>query len=568
MTLNITVTSVDRIYQCADYRLSDPETGQAVTVEDRKLLLVNAFEWSATVCYTGVATLPDGRLVGDWLSDLGRDISMGDHLDTLFEGLLSADDWLSAYPLERRKLCFSIGAFDIDQPVFALVSNFADISGRPLGHISEHLVLQSLRPRKTKAYILPVPTAVTRAERRRLERLAAQKPEPSAMHEALAAVNRRVAGDDPERVSAGCYTTYLTRTGQGGSQRHGTGPAGEFGVIPRELEPTIRDLIAKQFPQGARMTTLAIARSPSNERHHRAVLEDQPDDPSAHNNFGAFLMDQKDDPEAAERHYLKALQLDPEHTNALGNLANLRWRQKRSEEAEELYRRALATDKPQPNVVENFVRFRRAVFGDAESTRGLLDGAIEAHPTNWKLRVLRAEGRIIDAPEAALVDLTEARNHGAEQLVVEPLLAFAQQLAGGDVHTCVAAYRTAIAVAPDNPELHLNLSQLLFLRGETREADKHLRLALHQGLQPSGELEAMLYELAHHTVDPGPTLRRVRELCADGARLDWDVSQNLEAVARVDAKKAEHLRVLVSVMRGDQHPDALDTVLDGLLPQQ
>lgn len=564
MTLNLTVTSAHRIYQCADFRLSDPATGRSIIVEDRKLLLVNAFEWSATVCYTGVATLPDGKLVGEWLGELSQRISPRDPLDAFLAALLSADTWLEEYPLARRALCFSVGAFDVDQPVFALVSNFADISGRERAGVSGRLMLQRVRPTTPKAYVLPLPRAVTRAERRRLVRLAARGPEPSEMHEALAAVNRRVAAVDPERVSEGCYSTYLTRTGQGGGQRHGAGPGGGLAMVP----PALRELVAKQFPQGATLNVIGIGRSAANEKHHHTILADQPNDPNAHNNYGNFLIDEKNDSEGAERHFLKAIALDPHHTHALGNLANLRWRQGRLDEADALYRQALVAKSTDPNVVRNFALFRRVVEDDIESTRTLLDEAIQAHPSNWRLRVVRAENTIRVVPKDALADLAEARISGGDRAVVEPLYAFAMQLAGREIGECVAAYRTAIAVAPENPELRLNLAQLLFIWGETAEANKHLHLAAERGLQPGAELEAVLYRLAHHDVDIGPALRRIGKLCAEGARLDWDVSKTLEVVARSDRRKAAQLEVVVAVMRGEEGLDALDGVREALSEEE
>jgi len=47
---------------------------------------------------------------------------------------------------------------------------------------------------------------------------------------------------------------------------------------------------------------------------------------SASTNYGAFLQDKKQDLKGAEKSYLRALELDPNHVNALGNLANRDYR--------------------------------------------------------------------------------------------------------------------------------------------------------------------------------------------------------------------------------------------------
>jgi hypothetical protein len=46
-------------------------------------------------------------------------------------------------------------------------------------------------------------------------------------------------------------------------------------------------------------------------------------DPNTHSNYGAFLKEKKGDSVGAERAYARALELDPGHVNAFGNLANL-----------------------------------------------------------------------------------------------------------------------------------------------------------------------------------------------------------------------------------------------------
>ena len=556
MTLNLTVVSRERIYQCADYRLSNPRTRQAIDIESPKIILVNAYRWSATVCYTGIAQIPDGTYVGDWLSALAKDISPNEPFNQLLDSIAGADSWLREYPLESRRISFSVGAFDVDQPVFALISNFEEPSGRMSQSVASTLTVHRVRPDKPKAYVAGLKTAVSRQDRRQLERLASHNPEISDMSMALVELNRRVASAWPNLVSAACFTTYLSHTGNGGGSPHGTTTT-NLSMIPTASESAVKKLIAEQFPRGGALRGIGISRSPANERHHQILLKEKPNDPNLHNNFGAFLIDKKNDPEGAEMHYLKAIELDPRHANALGNLAIIRARQRRLDEAEALYLRALSVDETNETAAFNYTVFRKNEFNDLTSTRIIIDRAIHAHPQSARLRILRAQNSIDADPIGAARDLKTARELGADQAQIEPYYALALHLGKCPIEDCIGAYRTALAINPDNGALHLNLAQLLFVWGKEVEAKSELTLALRKKLDGSAELEALFYSLAHLAAEVAPTLTRVRNLLDAGARLNWDVSMNLKGVEAIDSSRAEQLGLLVSVMRGELEFDVL-----------
>ena len=566
MTLNVTVATRECIYQCADYALVDPRTGRSVRVESRKVVLVNAFRWAATVCYTGIAQTPDGTFVGEWLSALVDDIALDGSFDQLLDRLVAADTWLSAYPLKTRRISFSVGAFDGVDPVVALVSNFEDLSGRQFSAVAANLGVHRLRPTKPRAYVTGQAQAVSRADRRRLERLANQHPEPAQMYEALVSLNRRVAQALPQWVSTSCFTTHLTHTGNGGGQPHeAEGKALENLVaLPPGVESDVRDFIRSRFPQGATLGALTIAHSPADERQHRALLRERPRDPNVYNNFGAFLKERRNDSHGAELQYLKALELDPGHVNALGNLANLRWDQRRLSEAQELYTSALAGNDLNENVVWNYIRFRRAEYNDVTSTRLVLDTAIDRHHSSARLRILRAEALISSDPAGAIRDLEAARNLGGDQAVVEPLYGCALQLAGRPIDECVAAYRTALAVSAPNGSLHLNLAQLLFAAGRDTEAVTHLSAAWRYGLDTAAQLEAIFYAVAHTPRESGGLLNRVEVLLAAGATLTWDVSPNVAAVERRNPLRARHLADLARVMMRELPVETLSRLARGL----
>src|SRR5580700_1622999 len=127
MTLNLTVTTGRCIYQSADFRLLDWTTGKLTDFETQKIVLVNRFRWTATICFAGVGRTRKVN-VGDWLAERVAAIQQDDPFDRLLDELLTADEWLSDVPPEHKHHSFSVGAFVGIVPVFALVSNFETLS--------------------------------------------------------------------------------------------------------------------------------------------------------------------------------------------------------------------------------------------------------------------------------------------------------------------------------------------------------------------------------------------------------------------------------------------------------
>lgn len=98
MTLNITITTKRRIYQCADFRLTDFRTGETRDFgANQKIHLVSRAGWHALVCFFGVGSTP-GFLVGDWLAKQLGSIQYQDTLDVLLQKLREADAWLRSIP--------------------------------------------------------------------------------------------------------------------------------------------------------------------------------------------------------------------------------------------------------------------------------------------------------------------------------------------------------------------------------------------------------------------------------------------------------------------------------------
>jgi hypothetical protein len=165
-----------------------------------------------------------------------------------------------------------------------------------------------------------------------------------------------------------------------------------------------------------------------------------------------------------------------------------------------------------------------------------------------------------DTP-GALESLWRAREKGADQARVECARACSLHVLGADLGECLAAYRVAVALNPQNAPLKLNLSQLLFIRRDDAEANKQLQQALQAGLDDSALLEAEFYQLAHTAAEPAPVLRDVQERLARGVRLRWNVLPNIERLRGEHPRKADLLEIVRRVMLGEQDPTVLEQVL-------
>lgn len=98
--------------------------------------------------------------------------------------------------------------------------------------------------------------------------------------------------------------------------------------------------------------------------------------------------------------------------------------------------------------------------------------------------------------------------------------------------------------------MRLNLAQLLFMRGDKKEPRSLLSEALSTGLSDSDNLEAQFYRLAHTHDDPADVVISMRESFRKGARLKWNVSENIRAARAMNPTKADQLELLWQTLRG------------------
>lgn len=555
MTLNLTIAGPNAIYQCADFRLWDWVTGKFTDFDTQKIILVQTFGWAATVCFAGVGRTASTD-VGEWLAALGRSITGDDPLDRLIDGLLDADSWLSVVEDRRRRHSFTVGVFVAGDPLVVLVSNFETTAGIVRNYPDRRLSASRFVPRKPRTFVAGARDAVTSAERRMLAQLAMRGTPPESMQDAMAALNQ-VASTRSDTISVACFTFHLDSMRKGSGRPHGldSRPFMPTFAFPEGFDDAVRKLMDEQFGIGrASLKGMSFARSEASEEFHQSQIQANPTDPNAHSNFGAYLHDKQNDLEHAEAEYLCAIELDPKHVNALGNLANLRWEQGRRDDARRLYGEALEVDEGNENISWNFARFL-ANEGLVTDALEVVDRALGRNPESGRLHSQRGLLLLPVSPPEALVEFEKARGRDPNQADVEAGYAYALHLTGADMSSAIGAYQTAIALAPDNGALRLNLSQLLFILGQAPDAQRELDRALSTGLTPDAEMEAMFYLLAHSDREPRVTLDRINELHSAGARLRWNVESNIAVHAGNEIFMSQ-LRDLAKAMAGNGRSEA------------
>jgi len=574
MTLNMTVVTPRCIYQSADYCLTNMTTRKPFDFPTQKIILKNTFRWSATVCFAGVA-LTNNLIVGEWLAERMNSIQLDDPFECLLDELVKANEWLSAYPLPDNRLSFSVGAFVGTEPVFALVSNFEQLSGLSAATAAQKLSVYLTRPRQPRTFVSGSGRAwITRPERKRLAALAALDPEPQRMYSALAEVNREVASRDPRKsVSLECFTGHVRFTGEGGGEAQNVGDHRFLPTTPDFFVPTfsttpdfpagLMQILDEQFGPGRhRVRAVSFVRADESDEYHEVQLREKPNDASTHSNYGAFLKELKKDLVGAEREYRWALDLDPRHANALNNLGFLLWEQGNKDEAEDLFRSAIEVDPGHELALLNYASFLLRERNDPRASSLVLDSGIAHTPDSGRLLLFRAHlGLTSGSASEALELLRRAREKGADQAAVEADHAFAIQLSGASIGECIAAYLTAIALNPTSGYLRLNLAQLMFIQGDGTEANKQLQKAIRLPLAESTRLEAQFYLLAHVASEPSEILGTTKALLSRGARLSWDVKPNIENVRPHDPQRAALLELVLQVMTGEQDSTLLDEVL-------
>jgi tetratricopeptide (TPR) repeat protein len=214
------------------------------------------------------------------------------------------------------------------------------------------------------------------------------------------------------------------------------------------------------------------------------------------------------------------------------------------------------------NACFNFAKFLVDESNDRTYALEILQQGIWANPDSARLQLLYAEQLLIAGRVAeSLGEFDEARKKGADPVRLESAHACALHMSGAPLAECIAAYHRAIALAPSDGSIRLNLAQLLFLDGEEEQARDQLEVALSLGLESSAQLEAQVYLLCHTDSSPDAVAREVKSLLESGARLHWDVNKNIELLMSHDPERAALAQTFVEVMVSAKNPSQLDRAI-------
>jgi hypothetical protein len=222
MTLNVTLLTQSRIYQSADFRLTNPESNRVITDQSTKLVtLLYPKSFWGLVTYTGVGSW-SGKDTSLWITDwlAGKsDLGLADLAEHIAE---EGTAWLQTIERatgQRYRHTFLIAGYVGDYPEFAVVSNFEDAIGQIT--ISPSVSLMTTRRRvrnRALAIVTGAKPSVTRDGRKRLQRLANTWPEDSArIRNAMMTLNQ-VAAQSPaarDLISEDCTVVSIDSGGQG-----------------------------------------------------------------------------------------------------------------------------------------------------------------------------------------------------------------------------------------------------------------------------------------------------------------------------------------------------------------
>jgi tetratricopeptide (TPR) repeat protein len=411
------------------------------------------------------------------------------------------------------------------------------------------LAIEKEFPRAPRTFVSGQYRDVDEPRRQELAALAAETNDIDKVFDALVQTNRDVASSN-NKVSSSCFTTCLSRTGDGVGKPYDM-------IIPADLDlfrggsdvrrpgPDLRGKSLKGY-------VFANVGRTSEAEYHSIHLEDKPDAPGTHINYGVFL-EKGGDIDGSERAFRKALSVDPLNVTALANLANVLDRAGSSDEADALFRQTLEISPGLEYASYRYANFLWRKGTDSARIRGIIEEGIRLNPQSGRLLLLLGNIEMRESRgKPALAAFQRARELGAEQAAVETGCAFALHISGAPIADCIAAYRTAIALDSMNAALTLNMAQLLFAAGLDDQAQPTLRRAMRLELDPPSQLEAQFYLLAHMQADPVSAVSKMRGLLQAGARLTWSMDVTLERVNAINPNRAKLLKQLRGVLAGNE----------------
>ena len=204
----------------------------------------------------------------------------------------------------------------------------------------------------------------------------------------------------------------------------------------------------------------------------------------AHTNYGFAVVGR--DPALAERHYLEALRLFPQHVHAQTNLGMLYVRQGRAEEGLELLRTAVRY-RPDWGSTHYWLGTALLELGQREEGVRELEGAAERDPRSlqFQYEAARALQRAGQAPRSLrYLERVAAVDPGYRDTLF--MVGFAHQTSGRG-QEAVTAYRRFLRLQPDHAGARFNLGHALKQQDQCAAAVPHFErvLELDPGRAPA-----------------------------------------------------------------------------------
>lgn len=232
MTLLITLASESAIYQSSDYRLS--WQGKPIeTANGAKQLSVRARNWTAIIAFTGIAADGQGYITRDWLCEEGVSLDPMSVPATFVENVARrGSEKLKLVTNFSRQLTVVVAIASLGRCRLFVVSNFEEHGKNPL-----RVPLDTLR---TFEVDLSSPTlmvngaqgSLPRWEKKSLERMFRNNPDPKVMRDRIATANQLAASRRGfvETISQGCWVTSVFADGRSAGLNYGQVPG-----IPLEV---------------------------------------------------------------------------------------------------------------------------------------------------------------------------------------------------------------------------------------------------------------------------------------------------------------------------------------------
>jgi hypothetical protein len=213
MTLNLMVINRSGIWQSADMRLTNPQSGRREEDHSVKQVVLRCTDGTAVVAYTGVGSV--GRVqTSDWIRQVLRGESRTVDESLIFLREQATKD-LGPIVDGRYHHLFTIGAFLAGRPWAAQIRNF-EISSGSVGPATRNFTTVAMPVGDAGAYFALWNPCVVKSDLRTLNRVAGVTPrKPNQFSRLLAAINRRAAAASAGySVSPHCVTTYVPPEGE------------------------------------------------------------------------------------------------------------------------------------------------------------------------------------------------------------------------------------------------------------------------------------------------------------------------------------------------------------------